>query len=375
MSGSGAKQVINDVLADCGVLVGKDEDADMVIHDERFYERILTDGSLGLGESYMDGWWDAPHLDDVICRLLHHRASDRVRGHAKARIYYLRSRLLNLQAPSRAFDVGEKHYDIGNDLYRAMLGDSMAYTCAYWRNADTLDAAQNAKFDLVCRKTGLREGMRVLELGCGWGTFARYAATHYGVFVTGYTVSKAQAAFGREINADLPVDIRLDDYRNAEGEYDAVVSIGLMEHIGYKNYRGYMELAQRCLRPDGIAFVHTIGGIRSSTAIEPWLGQYIFPNAMLPSIAQLGRAMEGLFVLEDLHNIGPDYDHTLMAWHRNAEAAWETLGDRYDARFRRMWRYYLLACAGGFRCRYNQLWQLVMTRECDGRAQPDCRCS
>jgi cyclopropane-fatty-acyl-phospholipid synthase len=287
----------------------------------------------------------------------------------------LRSRLLNLQSPAMAYEVGEQHYDLGNDLYQAMLDKRLNYTCGYWANASTLDEAQEAKLELVCKKIGLhlQPGMRVLELGCGWGSFAKYAAEKYGAQVLGVTVSKEQVALGMERCAGLPVELRLLDYREVEGTYDAVISIGVMEHVGYKNYRTYMQVTDRCLKPGGIAFVHTIGGNESSTSTDPWTDKYIFPNGMLPSIAQLGAAMEGLFIMEDWHNFGPHYDKTLLAWHANFEAAWPELKANYDERFYRMWRYYLLSCAGGFRARNNQLWQIVMTRP--GSPQPDCRFS
>jgi cyclopropane-fatty-acyl-phospholipid synthase len=165
--------------------------------------------------------------------------------------------------------------------------------------------------------------------------------------------------------------LRLQDYREVEGEYDAVISIGVMEHVGYKNYHTYMDVVDRCLKPDGIAFIHTIGGNASITTGEPWTDKYIFPNGMLPSITQLGKAMEGKFVMEDWHNFGPYYDNTLMAWHKNFNDAWPRLKDKYDERFHRMWNYYLLSSAGGFRSRSQQLWQIVMTRP--GTPQPECR--
>ena len=366
-----SEQIVGKLLADAGINVQGKNPWDIQVHDPRFYERVFTDGSLGLGESYVAGWWDSKALDEFICKVLKANIHTRVGCSWQMLWLCLCARIINMQAPYRAFEVAKKHYDIGNDLYRPMLGKTMAYTCAYWKDADTLDKAQYAKFDLVCRKTGLQKGMKVLELGCGWGGFARYAAEHYGVEVTGYTVSRKQATFGNEWCKDLPVTIHLADYREAEGLYDAVISIGIMEHVGYKNYRCYMELTRRCLKEGGIAFVHTIGGIMSKTAIEPWIHKYIFPNAMLPSIAQISRACEKIFVIEDLHNIGEHYDHTLMAWHRNFEEAWPDLRDKYSDIFYRMWRYYLLSCAGAFRARYTQLWQFVMTPV--GTPQPDCR--
>jgi cyclopropane-fatty-acyl-phospholipid synthase len=213
--------------------------------------------------------------------------------------------------------------------------------------------------------------MRVLELGCGWGTFAKFAAEKYGVEVTGYTVSKEQVALGRELCRGLPVELRLEDYRKARGLYDRVISIGMMEHVGHKNHRAYFETVDRCLGPDGLAFVHTIGSNVSETLIDSFFHKYLFPNALIPSLAQLARAVEGRFVIEDVHNIGPHYDPTLMAWHRNFEAAWPELSAGYDERFHRLWRFYLLSSAGSFRARFTQLYQIVLTRP--GTPQPECR--
>jgi cyclopropane-fatty-acyl-phospholipid synthase len=249
----------------------------------------------------------------------------------------------------------------------------MAYTCAYFEGTTDLDQAQEAKLDLVCRKVGLRPGMKVLDLGCGFGCFSRYAAEKYGVEAVGFTVSKAQVELGTELCKGLPVELRLDDYRNATGTYDAVVSIGLMEHVGYKNYRTYMELVDRCLAPGGVALIHTIGSNDSEKFISPWFDKYIFPNALLPSLAQLAQASEGLLHVEDVHNLGPHYDPTLMAWNQRFERAWPELREKYGERFYRMWRFYLLTSAGSFRSRYTQLYQLVLTRR--GAAQPRCRCS
>jgi len=237
----------------------------------------------------------------------------------------------------------------------------MVYTCAYWKNADNLDAAQEAKLDLVCRKIGARPGMRILDLGCGWGGFAAFAAQNYGATVVGYTVSREQHAWAKERHAKLPVDIRLDDYRNATGSYDAVVSIGLMEHVGPKNYRAYMELAARSLVPGGIVFVHTIGGNEPRTQIDPWYNKYIFPNAVVPTLGQLTTAMEDILVVEDVQNIGSDYDRTLMSWWANFDRAWPSLRARYGESFYRMWKFYLMTSAAQFRARALNLFQVSAT--------------
>ncbi|HEU4881401.1 MAG TPA: cyclopropane fatty acyl phospholipid synthase [Longimicrobium sp.] len=359
---AGPERFVRGLLGQAGIQIDGGAPHDITVHDRRFYRRVARDGSLGLGESYMDGWWDCPAIDQMIARI--HRADlpASIRKNWKYLLSVLQARLLNLQSVRRAFEVGRRHYDIGNDLYRAMLDARMVYTCAYWNGATTLDQAQEAKLELVCRKLGLRPGMRVLELGCGWGSFARYAAEKHGVEVTGYSVSREQVAMGRELCAGLPVELRLEDYRAARGTYDRVLSIGIMEHVGPRNYRAYMEVVDRCLAPGGRSLIHTIGGNLSESANDPWTHRYIFPNGRVPSVAQLARAMEGLFTMQDLHAFGPHYDPTLMAWYRNFAAAWPALRDRYGERFFRLWSYYLLMSAAAFRTGYLTLFQIVMSR-------------
>ncbi len=368
-----SEKMVRELLATAEIEVNGDQPWDIQVHDDRLYGRLLRDASLGLGESYMDCWWDCEAIDVFIDRVLRAKIRKKVEKNLRLALHVLQAKLFNRQSSSRAKEVAERHYDLGNDLYRAMLDKRLNYTCAYWKDADNLDDAQEAKLDLVCCKIGAKPGMQILELGCGWGSFARYAAEKYGASVVGVNISKEQVKLGRELCEGLPVELRLQDYRNVEGQYDAVISIGVMEHVGYKNYRTYMKVVDRCLKPDGVAFVHTIGTNISRTTGEPWTDKYIFPNGMLPSITQLGKAKEGLFVMEDWHNIGPNYDPTLMAWHANFSKAWPELKEKYGERFRRMWEYYLLSSAGGFRSRSQQLWQIVFTRE--GTMQPDCRIS
>jgi cyclopropane-fatty-acyl-phospholipid synthase len=362
-----AGELCRELVAGAGVIVGGDAAWDMQVHDERLWSRVLRDGHLGLGEAYVDGWWDSPSVDECMTRLLRARLDRELRSNWPLLAYAVKGRLFNLQR-TKPFEVAERHYDIGNDLYEAMLDRRLAYTCAYWKDAVTLDAAQEAKLDLVCRKLGLRKGMRVLELGCGWCSFAAFAAERYGVSVVGYNVSREQVAWARERYPHLPIELRLEDYRNATGTYDAVVSIGLMEHVGPKNYRAYMELVDRCLAPGGVAFVHTIGSNRTREHTDPWFDRYIFPNAVFPTLGRLTDAMEDILVPEDVHNIGEHYDKTLMAWWHNFDAAWPRLRERYGERFYRMWKYYLLCSAATFRSRFLQLYQVVMTRQ--GTPQP-----
>ena len=355
-------RAIAELLAHADIAIDGDRPWDIRVRDPRFFDRVLAEGSLGGGEAYMDGWWECERLDQMFTRLLSARIERRLPISLTFAAELVKSRLFNRQTRRRSHDVARRHYDLGNDFYRDMLGERMQYTCAYWADARTLDEAQERKLDLVCRKLALEPGMTVLELGCGWGGFARFAAERYGCAVTAYNISEQQVAWARENNRGLPVEIRLADYRDARGTYDRVVSIGLCEHVGYRNYGTFARVIRRSLADGGLALVHTIGGIRSATSVDPWIDRYIFPNAMLPSLVQLSRAFEDVLLIEDLHSFGADYDPTLMAWYDNFVRSWPKHRDSFDERFRRMWEYYLLVCAGSFRARKNQLWQLVLSK-------------
>lgn len=357
------KNTIEKILKSVDVEINGSRPWDLQVHDERFYSRVLSGGTLAFGESYMDGWWDCKALDQLSEKLLSGHLDKQVRASSPSFFLVLiRAWLLNPQSKKRAYIVGEKHYDVGNDLFSLMLDERMNYSCGYWRNAENLDQAQINKLDLICRKLHLRPGMNVLEIGCGWGGFAKYAAENYGVSVHGVTISEQQAIFAQDSCEGLNVSIELKDYRELNSQYDCIVSVGMFEHVGYKNYKKYMEVVHRCLKEDGLFLLHTIGRNNSRHATEPWINKYIFPNGMTPSVQQIGTASEGLFVVEDWHNFGQDYDATLMSWNKNFQNNFDKLKDLYDDRFKRMWEYYLLMCAGTFRSRRNQLWQLVMSK-------------
>lgn len=335
---------------------------DIQVHDERFFGRVVRGGSLALGEAYMDGWWDAEALDEFFFRVLRSRIDQHFKTNFATALLAVRNKIRNQQRVSKAFHVGRAHYDIGNDIYQAMLDERMVYTCGYWKDATTLGQAQEAKLDLVCRKIGLEKGMRVLDIGGGWGSFAKFAAQKYGVSVVATTVSKKQKELGEKLCVGLPVEIRLEDYRVTSGTYDRIVSLGMFEHVGYKNYRTFMEAVHQLLADDGAFLLHSIGGDASVTSGDQWMNKYIFPRGMLPSISQIGSSIEHLFVMEDWHNFGADYDKTLMAWFQHFDAAWHTLEHTYGKRLYRMWKYYLLSCAGLFRARRSQLWQIVLSK-------------
>lgn len=363
------RAAVASILARAGVTLDGPESFDIRINDPRAYRAMLT-GSLGFGEAYMDGYWDCDALDELTARVFAaDLAADRPTWRVLARIAM--AAMTNRQSRSRAIDVAHAHYDAGNDLFRKMLDENLVYTCGYWKDAADLEGAQLAKMDLVCRKLGLEPGMRVLDIGCGYGAFMKHASERFGVECVGYSVSARQMELARERCAGLPVRLVLEDYRSITGTYDRVVSIGMLEAVGYRNYRAFMQIVHRALATDGLALIHTVGHNVSTRRGDPWIDAYIFPNGMLPSIAQLGQSLEGLFVMEDWHNFGPDYDRTLMAWNERFQRAWPELSSAYSQRFKRMWELYLLGFAGGFRVRNWQLWQMVLSKP--GRSQPACR--
>lgn len=350
------------LLAQCGVRLGGSRPWDVTVHDPRFYSAAILRGSLGIGEAYMAGWWDCERLDELAARIWSAGLSIRTDG-LSAWLDDLHARLANLQSTRRAWVVGRVHYDAGNDLFRAMLDRRMIYSCGYWKEAATVDEAQEAKLDLIARKLGFEPGMRVLDVGCGWGGALAFFAERYGVRGVGITISAEQARWARDVCRGLPVEIRLQDYRSVDEPFDRIYSVGMFEHVGVRNYRRYFGMVRRCLRDNGLFLLHAIGSSDSVSHCNPWLGRYIFPNSMLPSISQIGAASERVLTMEDWHNFGADYDRTLMAWHRRFTVAWPGLRQRYDETFRRMWDFYLLSCAGYFRARQAQLWQVVFSRD------------
>ncbi len=357
-----AQATVEGLFASADILLHGDRPWDLHVHDERFFRRVLTGGTLGLGESYMDGWWDCGALDEMSCRALRARLDQRVQLNFHTALAVLTSHLLNLQNRDRAPIVGKRHYDVGNDLFERMLDPAMQYSCAWFRNTSALAQAQREKMDLICRKLGLQRGMDLLDIGCGWGGLAKHAAKHYRCRVVGITISEQQCSYASELCQGLPVEIRLQDYRDLKERFDRIVSVGMLEHVGAKNYRNYMEIVARCLQDDGVALCQTIAGNWSTTYTDPWITRYIFPNSMLPSAAQVTRAAEKLFVLEDVQNLGADYEKTLLAWERNFSRSWDRFKGRYGERFCRMWRYYLLTCAGAFRARDLQVFQFLFSK-------------
>jgi cyclopropane-fatty-acyl-phospholipid synthase len=363
--------MIEKMLAPIGININGSSPWDMRVRDDRIFQQMLQNKNLGLGESYMEGWWDCQQLDEFIYKMLTARLDTKIKSSFKFLIPTLAAAIFNLQSKMRSHIVAERHYDLDNELFMSFLDPYNQYSCAYFEGTEDLNEAQQKKINLICKKINLSKDDRVLDVGCGWGGFAKYIAEHYGCEVTAVNISEKQISYARESCKSLPVKILRCDYRNLQGSFDKIVSIGMFEHVGQKNYKTFMKTVHRCLKDKGIFLLQTIGGNESLIQCDPWINKYIFPNSMLPSITQIGKAIEGLFVMEDLHNLGPHYEKTLMAWHKNFQKAWSKLKIRYDDRFKRMWEYYLLSCAGAFRARCNQLWQIVLTKY--GTTQPSCR--
>jgi cyclopropane-fatty-acyl-phospholipid synthase len=358
-----------ELIEGTGVRINGGNPCDVQVHDPETYRRILARGSRGFGEAYMDGLWDCPQLDAMFTSLLRADIEGRI-GVLRRRVGSLlragmsgaARRLLNRQSKRRAYQVGERHYDLGNDLFEAMLDPTLSYSCGYWAHARNLEQAQRDKLDMICRKLELRPGEHLLDIGCGWGGLARHAAEHYAVKVFGITVSRQQLALARARCANLPVTLALMDYRELEGRYDKIASVGMFEHVGPKNYRVFFDTVCRLLKDQGLFLLHTIGTTTpGGGGSDPWMDRYIFPNGALPSAKQIAAAVESKLLIRDWHEFGADYDRTLMAWWYNFSRAWPALRDRYGPRFYRMWKYYLHVSAAGFRAGQTQLWQIMLT--------------
>lgn len=362
-----AKARVSQILSAAGIQIDGNQAWDMQVHDARLYRQILKEPSLGVGEGYMEGWWDCEQIDVLFYRIFRELRSKELYKLWRFLRHVFVHAVTNQQNPTRSKQVAHQHYNIGNDLFVRMLGETMAYTCAYWKSAQTLDKAQYDKYDLVCKKLHLKPGETLLDLGCGWGGLSKFAAEHYGVRTVAVNIARAQVEYGKMLCEGYPVTFYQCDYRdmhtyNPDHErFDKVVSVGLCEHIGSKNYAHFIELVRKQLNPEGLFLLHTIGKNRTTYYSDPWIQKYIFPHGMLPTHKLLDTAIEGNFVIEDVHNFGADYDRTLMAWCDNFEKAWPALKGKYDERFYRMWRYYLLSCAGAFRAREMQLWQYVLS--------------
>lgn len=359
-------RIVQEMLSKADIQINGSNPWDIRVLNPEFFKRVMQEGSLGLGESYMDGWWECERLDIFFQRVLKAHLDQQLPHHFRDTLRVAAARLTNLQSRKRAWIVGKEHYDLGNDLFTRMLDPYMQYSCGYWKQAETLEQAQQAKLQMICEKLQLEPGMSLLDIGCGWGGLAEYAARNFGVKVFGVTISAEQQKLAQQRCEGLDVTILLQDYRDLNQQFDRIVSVGMFEHVGPKNYATYFDVVDRNLKPDGLFLLHTIGANRTNDNVDAWINKYIFPNGCLPSVMHIAQASEPHFVMEDWHNIGADYDLTLMAWYQRFLTAWPELAENYGERFKRMFTYYLNCCAGAFRARDIQLWQVVFTHGAEG---------
>lgn len=351
-------------LLPSGVAINGPAPCDPQVHDKRLYSAVMLHGTLGLGEAYMKGWWDCEKLDVFFTHLLQVGLLERMRFHPSMLRVRLREKFVNEQRRSRADDIAKHHYNPSSSIILSFLDPLNQYTCGYWKDVDDLDSAQQAKLDLICRKLKLKSGDKVLDIGCGWGGFARYAAEKYGCHVTGVSVSNEQIEVAKNFCRGLPVDIVYADYRNLPTMFprgfNKILICGMIEHVGYKNYRTVMQAVSRCLEPEGLFLLHTIGkGSDDLQVCEPWILKYIFPGGMIPTPTRIAKAAEGLLDPVDFHEFGEYYDPTLMAWTSRLEKNWHLFAKDHTESEHRMWRYYLLSAAAHFRARKVNLWQYV----------------
>lgn len=357
---------VKELLSDADIVVDGDRAWDIRVTNPKFYKRIIINGLDGFADAYVDNWWDCQALDELLYKALRARLPEKLKWNYPNIRHYLVETLFNRQKRAQALSNIKKHYDLGNSLYQNMLDSGMSYTCAYWKDAGTLDEAQETKLDLVCRKLDLKPGMKVLDVGCGWGSFLKYAAEKYGVEGVGITLSKEQVDLGNELCKGLPVDLRLEDYRNITGKFDRIVSLGIIEHIGPRNYRILMEKIHKALDDDGLCLFHTIGHLYPSPTLlqteMTWIEKHIFPGGVLPTMGQICNSFEGLFMLQDVQNMGHYYYPTLLSWEKNFTKNWDNIKNEYDERFYRMWKYYLLSCSAALRSGRYAVWQLVLDK-------------
>jgi cyclopropane-fatty-acyl-phospholipid synthase len=354
---------------------GTGPDGTLIVHDHRFYRRIIKEASLGLGESYMEGWWDAKGEDivSILGVVLLNNLPQKLPKSVQLLLSVLKHGRVRTAGRSKSRSNIARHYDVGNDFYELFLDeDYMGYTCGLQLNVqDTSEDLQRQKFDLVCRKLGLKRGETLVDLGCGFGGMLRHAAKHYGISGVGCTLSTGQAEWAsrkiREEGLQDRIRVELMDYRDMSGQFDKVVSIGMAEHVWSNGYGTLFGKAASLIPVGGIGLVHTIGSTDAPDDFyDPWMNRYIFPGARLPRLAELCSAADGAgLTVGHAENLRPHYAETLRLWRAKFAANRGTiraLGPQYDDSFLRMWDYYLQAADSTFRYGTCQLYQVLFCK-------------
>lgn len=375
---SESESIVRNLFTQAGITINGTMPWDIQIHDKRCYDRFLKERSFGFGEAYIDGWWDTYALDETIAKIVQAKLEDELLINKTLALSLLKKRLLHAAENSNRSPLTYRHYDLGNELFEAMLDPDLNYSCGYWKNLGNpetswriprnLIKAQQAKLQLICKKLLLKRGVRILDIGCSWGSFATYASSEYGAQVISITPSRQQAIIAKKRSKGLPVKIFIQDFKDLQEQkqYDRIVSIDMLEHVSPQNYILYFNKMAFALKKDGFFLLQTIGSHRTSATNNPWIEKYIFPNSHIPSLTQITKAVENRFVIEEVENFGPYYYPTLMSWFRNFNKNWKKLAvlnsEKYNDRFYRMWKFYLLSSAGFFKAGELQFWQIVLSK-------------
>ena len=349
--------------------------AEVHVHDPDIFARTIREGDLGFCDAYLEGDWSTPDLQALMDWFAEDApaAYDGFPGQGLVRLFEKFRHWLNRNTKTQARKNISYHYDLGNDFYRLWLDDTMTYSSALFETGqESLEAAQTAKYARMVDQIGAKPGDHVLEIGCGWGGFAEYAARERGLRVTGLTISQEQLKFARDRieRAGLSdrVELKLQDYRDERGTYDGIASIEMFEAVGEKYWPTYFETVRRCLKPGGRGTFQII--LVQDERFETYRKQvdfiqkYIFPGGMLPGPTVLRRRIEGagLRVADDFR-FGPSYDLTLRRWHEAFLSAWDRIAAMgFDARFKRMWEFYLTSCASAFKSATTDVTQITVTR-------------
>jgi cyclopropane-fatty-acyl-phospholipid synthase len=363
-----SKVFIKGLLLKAGITIGGNKPYDIHVHNEAFYDLVMTSGSLGLGESYIEKYWDCAQIDEFINRIIRADLSSEVGKDFKSLARIILAKVKNYQKASQSASDISEHYDIGDGWYESFLDNRMVYTCGYWKNATNLDEAQEAKLNLSCRKEKIEDGMHILDIGSGWGSYAKYVLENFkNVTVTGISNCKTHVQYATNTCKAYKnrVEFQLHDWGKIAGKYDAIASFGMFEHVGPKNYRRFMKKVYNSLSSDESLFLlHCISSNTATTSTDPYIQKRIFPGTVIPSVAGISKATDGLLKLEDWHLFGQDYDTTLMAWHNNFVKNFPELfkiGKFNERNFRKQ-VYYFCMCAGSFRANKNDLSQIVFSK-------------
>ncbi|MCH2333239.1 MAG: cyclopropane-fatty-acyl-phospholipid synthase family protein [Pseudomonadales bacterium] len=336
------------------------------INDTRVLSKIARNPLLNLGETYIEQGWDVEDgkLAQLLTILRTNFEDELVRRGSMAAYAAILQTWNNLHASMRNVS---HHYDLDESLFRAFLDQDMHYSCAYFRTPEqTLEAAQSAKCEHIRKKLCLKPGQKVLDIGSGWGSLGLYLAEQEDVQVTGLTLSNEQLGVAKEHaiqrGLDNQVEFRLEDYRNHQGEYDAVVSVGMFEHVGLRNFDGYFNKVGNLLSKDGIAMIHTIGHMDRPAATNPWIRRHIFPGGYIPAISEISTAIErSPLVFADIEVWRQHYALTLKEWNRRFQTVRSEFARDKGERFCRIWEFYLLTCQTAFEVESLVVYQLQLS--------------